>query len=212
MALRKDAPARLVTRRASLALKAGDIADDGTFSGYGSIFGEVDTYGDAVVPGAFKASLARHAADARMPALLWQHDTACPIGIWTKIGEDKKGLWCEGRLILDVAQAREAHALLKAGAVTGLSIGFAVEAAEWASPDGFEEKFGWYPAQTANNNQVRLLKEIDLWEISLVTFPACGPARVADVKKVVAPKPDFRPLSTALARRGRAIASLAAAR
>src|SRR5262245_25862275 len=100
-------------KRSALALKATDVADDGTFQGYGSVFGVVDNYQDVVSPGAFKVSLARYKSEGRLPAMLWQHDGMQPIGRWSELREDDKGLWCAGRLILDVGRAREAHALLK---------------------------------------------------------------------------------------------------
>jgi uncharacterized protein len=144
------------------------IAEDGSFSGYGAVFGNVDSWGDIIAPGAFAKSLAAHAAKGRMPALLWQHDSDHPIGVWVSMREDAKGLYVEGKLLIaDVAKAQEAHALLKAGAISGMSIGFVSTVTEWD-----------------DNKDIRTLKEIDLWEVSLVTFPANDEARVVDVKGV----------------------------
>lgn len=144
------------------------ISSDGSFSGYGAVFGNKDAYGDIIAPGAFTKSLADYRAKGRMPAMLWQHDSDKPIGVWTEMREDARGLYVEGRLLTgDVPKAREAHALLKAGALSGMSIGFLPQVWEW------DEK-----------KDVRTLKEIDLWEVSLVTFPANDEARVADVKAV----------------------------
>ena len=84
------------------------VGDDGTFSGYGSVFGVRDSYGDVVEPGAFKDSLAAWGSKGKLPKMLWQHRSEQPIGVWTKMSEDSKGLAVEGKLILDVQQAREA--------------------------------------------------------------------------------------------------------
>lgn len=193
------------TKRSPLAIKAESVRDDGSFAGYGSLFNVIDSYGDVVAPGAYAATLARAAADGRMPALLWQHDGAEPIGVWTSMREDEKGLWCEGRLVLDVARAKEAYALMKAGALSGLSIGFAPVDYEYVGPEGVR-KFSVLGELPAGCNQVRVLKEIDLWEVSVVTFPACSPARVVSVKRPARrpppPPPDLSPLRAAIARRG----------
>lgn len=147
-------------------LEIRELSDDGSFSGYGSVFGNVDYYGDVVEAGAFTKTLA-----AKMPAMLWQHDSAEPIGVWTKIAEDEKGLYMEGRLLAGkVARASEAYELLKAGAINGLSIGYMPKAWEWA-----KDKSG---------DSIRHLKEIDLWEVSLVTFPANEAAVVTSVKSL----------------------------
>lgn len=147
-------------------LEIKELSDDGSFSGYGSVFGNVDYYGDVVEAGAFTKTLA-----AKMPAMLWQHDSAEPIGVWTKIAEDEKGLYMEGRLLTGkVARASEAHELLKAGAIKGLSIGYRPKAWEWSKDD--------------IGDSIRYLKEIDLWEVSLVTFPANEAAVVTSVKSL----------------------------
>lgn len=104
-----------------------------------------------------------------MPVMLWQHYSSQPIGIYESIKEDEIGLWVEGRLLLDIPKAREAHILLKNKAIRGLSIGFIPTAWEW---------------ETRENGVARILKEIDLWEISLVTFPANSKALVDDVKSI----------------------------
>jgi HK97 family phage prohead protease len=149
---------------AGFELKA--LAEDGTFSGYASVFGVQDQYRDVVATGAFSATLAEWSRKGRMPALLWQHQTDQPIGVWTTMREDAKGLYVEGRLLKDeVEQAGEAYALLKAGAISGMSIGFCTVA------DEFDTKTG-----------VRTLTQIDLWEVSLVTFPCLDVARVEAVK------------------------------
>lgn len=158
--LRHAAGGRQV-RAFSLQIKA--TGDDGSVEGYGSVFGVRDDYDDVIVAGAFQACLAAHKAAGTMPAMLWQHDPTEPIGIWTEIVEDAKGLRIKGQLALETARGREAYALLKIGALNGLSIGF--EAVEW-SYDG----------------ELRILAVVDLWEVSLVTFPANREARITSVK------------------------------
>jgi HK97 family phage prohead protease len=128
--------------------------------GYASLFGIVDGAGDVVLPGAFAASIRRRPpSDVRM---LFQHDRAEPIGVWTSLSEDARGLFVRGRLSVGSARVRDIAALLCDGAVDGLSIGFRTVAAR--------------PRGTAG---IRELASIDLWEISLVTFPMLGQARVA---------------------------------
>lgn len=158
---------QLKVRDFSLSVKASDVADDGTFEGYGSVFGgDPDSYGEVVAKGAFLESLAELKAKARIVPVLWQHRAAEPIGVYDLLEEDGHGLKVKGRLLKDdVAQAREAHALLKAGAVTGLSIGY------WVRQASYDEKTG-----------IRTLIKLDLVEVSLVTFPAKDDARVEAVK------------------------------
>lgn len=151
------------TRSFSLSLKA--VGEDGSVEGYASVFGVRDNYDDVIVAGAFLDTLKAHKAAGTMPAMLWQHSTDAPIGVWVEMSEDAKGLRIKGMLCLDSAQGKEAYALLKMGAITGLSIGFISK--QWA-----------YDRET----DVRTLTEIDLWEVSLVTFPANEKARITNVK------------------------------
>ncbi len=144
------------------ALKALD--ECGVFEGYASVFGVVDGFNDLVAPGAFARTLARRDG-GRGVKLLWQHDAREPIGAFEAMGEDARGLWVRGLLLLDVRRGAEAYALLKAGAIDGLSIGYTAVEAE------IEPRSG-----------LRRLTEIDLWEISLVTFQACPGASVDAVK------------------------------
>lgn len=138
-------------------------AEAGVFEGYASLFDVVDLSKDMVLPGAFSASLERRGTQGIR--LLWQHDPAEPIGLWLKIAEDRRGLYVRGRLNPGVARAREVLALLREGAVDGLSIGFRSERSRKDPRSG-----------------VRRLERIDLWEISLVTFPMLPQARVRAVK------------------------------
>lgn len=168
---RKEASGRRETRAYALEIKA---KDDGTIEGYGSVFGVRDNYDDVIAKGAFDATLKEHRAAGTMPAMLWQHDSCEPIGVWESMTEDDKGLSIKGRLALDTVRGKEAHALLKMGALNGLSIGFMSK--QWA-----------YDRET----DVRTLTEIELWEVSLVTFPANEKARVTNVKsadELTAPK------------------------
>lgn len=160
---RKDAAGGREVRSYLLQIKA--TSDDGVVEGYGSVFGEKDSYDDVIAPGAFVNSLKQHKANDTMPAMLWQHDGAKPIGIWTEMAEDSKGLRIKGQLALETTLGKEAHALLKLGALNGLSIGFMSK--QWN-----------YDRET----DIRTLTELDLWEVSLVTFPANGKARVTSVK------------------------------
>ncbi len=144
-------------------LRVKDVGEDGTISGYGSVFGVVDSYGDIVVKGAFAKTLAERADKAR---LLWQHRSDSPIGKFTDLHEDANGLHFTASLNLKVQRGLEAYEHLKHGDIDGMSIGFVTMQDE---------------VDTANNN-VRLIKEAKLYEISLVTFPANEEATVTSVK------------------------------
>ena len=128
--------------------------------GYASLFGVTDNGGDVVEPGAYAASLKALMASGRSVKMLWQHDPAQPIGVWDEVREDDRGLYVKGRLLGDVEKAREAAALLTAGAIDGLSIGYRTRKA------------------TKTSKGQRLLSELELWEVSLVTFPMLPEARV----------------------------------
>ncbi|NTC26607.1 HK97 family phage prohead protease [Agrobacterium tumefaciens] len=145
------------------ALQVKDLSEDGTFEGYGSIFGNVDSYGEKVMPGAFVDSLARHKREGSNVLMLWNHDAHQPIGVWEDLAEDAKGLWGKGRFLLDIQRAREVHTLAKNKAIGGLSIGYREE-------------------DTDQDGAVRLLKKLNLYEISPVTFPANRRARIESVK------------------------------
>lgn len=136
---------------------------DGEFSGYASVFDVVDQGLDVVSPGAFRRSL-----DAgRKVKMLWQHDMSQPIGVWDEIKEDDRGLFVRGRLLKGIRQAEEAMVLLRSGAMDSMSIGFRTKQ---ASQEG--------------GGSVRRLDEVDLFEISLVTFPMLPDALVTNVKSI----------------------------
>ena len=129
-------------------------------SGYASLFGARDQGNDVVQKGAYTASLARLKKAGRAVKMLWQHDPAQPIGVWDEVREDATGLWVKGRVLTAVDKGREAAALLEAGAIDGLSIGYRTI------------------KSTKGADGARLLTELELWEVSLVTFPMLAEARV----------------------------------
>jgi len=148
--------------RLDVPFKIKAVSEDGLFSGYGSVFGVIDSYKEVVAPGAFAESLSQ-----RTPALLWQHRSGEPIGVYSALREDQTGLYVEGKLALKTARGAEAYELLKMGAISGLSIGFVTR------DDSYDRVTG-----------IRTLKKVDLWEVSLVTFPANESARVSGVKSI----------------------------
>ncbi|MEP2028937.1 MAG: HK97 family phage prohead protease [Paracoccaceae bacterium] len=137
------------------------VQDGKTIEGYASLFGSCDQGGDIVQKGAYAASLKSLVASSRKVKMLWQHDPSQPIGIWDDVSEDANGLFVRGRLLDRVEKGREAAALIEAGAIDGLSIGYRTVKA------------------TKNDKGQRLLTELELWEVSLVTFPMLPSARVA---------------------------------
>lgn len=136
------------------------IDEEGRFAGYASVFGRVDESGDIVMPGAFRKSLAQRGRGRIR--LLFQHDPKEPVGTWENIAEDGFGLWAEGRLVPGVPRAEALRRLIEKRAVDGLSIGFRTVRATREPATGH-----------------RKLSEIDLWEISIVTFPMMDAARIA---------------------------------
>lgn len=142
------------------------LGEDGTFEGYASTFGGIDAYDDTIEPGAFTETIAQ-----KTPALLWQHDSGDVIGVIDELREDGYGLYMKAHLLVeDISKAKEARILLKAKALSGLSIGY-VPVEYWYEKN---DKARW--------GEVRHLKKIDLWEISIVTFPADSGAGVTGVK------------------------------
>ena len=157
-------------KRASSRLSSIDTAA-GTFAGYASLFDVPDLGGDIVAKGAFRRSLKR-----RGPLgvkLLFQHDPSQPIGVWLSIVEDHRGLFVKGRLMPEIARAREVLALMRAQALDGLSIGFRTVKGSRDPTTG-----------------LRRLQEIDLWEVSVVTFPMQPEARISVVKSSSPPPPN----------------------
>jgi HK97 family phage prohead protease len=141
------------------------LQPDGSIEGYASLFGAIDQARDMVMPGAFRETL--KARGVRKIPMLFQHDPAEPVGVWLELTEDFRGLFARGKLIPDVRRARELLALLRSGAIDGLSIGY-------RTVRGVIEP----------RTRVRKLYQVDLWEISIVTFPLLAGARVDAVKQV----------------------------
>jgi HK97 family phage prohead protease len=163
-------------------------AASGIIQGYASLYGQIDNGGDVVAPGAYTKSLASLAAEGRSVKMLWQHDPAQPIGVWDEIREDAKGLWVKGRILPEVEKGREASALLAAGAIDGLSIGYrTVNATRGAKGE-------------------RILQQLELWEVSVVTFPMLPTARVDAMKAADMTERDFERMLTRDAGLSRSVA------
>lgn len=137
------------------------VSDGQEISGYASLFGVADQGNDIVQTGAYAESLAALKNKGSSVKMLWQHDPTHPIGIWDEVREDAHGLWVKGRLLDSVEKGREAIALIGIGAIDGLSIGYRTR------------------KSTKNTKGQRLLTELELWEVSLVTFPMLPSARIA---------------------------------
>ncbi len=149
-------------KRLSLSLDIKTLERDGHFAGYASVFDVPDSQRDVIVRGAFEKSLSQHRDRIR---LLWQHNHQEPIGVFTHLFEDQRGLYVEGRLMTSITRAKEAYLLLKSGSINGLSIGYIPTRHHYDV-----------------HKNLRFITELDLWEISLVTFPANDAARVTVVK------------------------------
>lgn len=155
----------LETKFLPLALKAGEESDGGRYrqiEGYGAVFGNVDSYNEIIMPGAFTASIAE-----KEPKMAWQHDLRTLIGRWDEVREDGHGLIMRGRVATRTERGAEAAELLEMGALKGLSIGFNTIKSEMDHESG-----------------IRRLMEIDLWEVSLVSVPANPLANVTGFKSI----------------------------
>jgi HK97 family phage prohead protease len=152
--------------QASYSLSLKTLSGAGLFEGVASDFQTVDAYGEIVAPGAFTDSLERHKAQGTSPVMLLHHDSSRPVGNWTQLHEREDGLHVEGKLLMDVRDGAEAYSLLKARALTGLSIGYRVE------------------EKSEGADGVTVLEKVDLVEVSLVSFPANPNARVTTVKSI----------------------------
>ncbi|MGH1418208.1 MAG: HK97 family phage prohead protease [Hyphomicrobiaceae bacterium] len=146
-----------------VALDLKSVATDGVFEGYASVFNRQDLGHDIVAPGAFRETLRNRGVSG--VKMLFQHDPNQPIGVWDVIEEDRRGLFAKGRLMPTVAKAREVLALMRAGALDGLSIGFRTLRGRRNTKTG-----------------IRRIEKLDLWEISVVTFPMLPEARIETVK------------------------------
>ena len=184
----KDGLPTGLERKFCQADPARSSADGTAVSGYASVFGACDQGCDIVARGAYARSLAALARAGRRVRMLWQHDPAQPIGVWDEIREDAHGLFVKGRILTEVARGREAAALLAAGAIDGLSIGYRTVKAE----------------KDAGGR--RVLSDLELWEVSLVTFPMLPDARVAAKADDALATALMRDLADALDRAGRLLA------
>lgn len=158
---------------AAFGLAATARSEGLLIEGYASLWAVADLNGDVLAKGAFRATLA--AAGARGVRMLHQHEGRAPVGVWDEMGEDDRGLWVRGRIMDWSAEARFAQALSRAGALDGLSIGFRSQRAR-------------------REGRLRVLVEVELWEVSLVTFPMLPAARF---RPTGSPGPAGRPPSPA---------------
>ncbi|WP_206615038.1 HK97 family phage prohead protease [Mesobaculum littorinae] len=161
------------------------VTEGAVIEGYASLFGAPDQGGDVVAAGAYDGSLQRLSDTGGRVKMLWQHDPAQPIGVWDEVRADARGLWVRGRILTEVARGAEAAALVAAGAIDGLSIGYRTRR---AGKDGQGR---------------RVLSEVELWEVSLVTFPMLSEARVG--AKSEAPDGPMPDLAMALRAAGAAL-------
>jgi HK97 family phage prohead protease len=148
--------------------------DNREFSGYGSVFGNTDLGGDIVMRGAFKRSLAEKKRDGQLPGLFWMHDPSRVLGKWLDMEEDKHGLMVKG-VLAPTPLGDEIHTLLKMEAVRGLSIGYVTK------------------DQDFDDDGNRLIKEVDLWEVSVVSLPMNPLAQVAHVKSGLSAMGEYVP-------------------
>ncbi len=168
----------------TLTFELKSLDESGVFAGYASVFGVLDSQADIIERGAFKASIAGLDGKGRIHEikLLWQHDLKQPIGVIEVLREDAMGLYIQARLLVNqVAKAGEAYALIKSGVVGGLSIGYSVVRQR------YDEK-----------RKIRHITQVDLWEVSLVTFPANSAAKITVIKGAKYPECELQHLDFAL--------------
>lgn len=154
------------TKAFAFQVKAAD--DEGMIEGYASVFGVRDSYNEVVMPGAFAKSLAKHQREGTYPLMLWQHNPDEPIGVWLDMHDDGKGLWVKGRVLKGVRRAEEALIMMREKAVQGMSIGYRE-----------------VDVEPSSNGEARKLIELELYEASIVSFPANRRARVESVKQIL---------------------------
>ncbi len=180
--------------RLEFKFKAEDVEATGRFTGYGAVFNNLDAHGDVIVPGAFKKSLRDWAKRKEMPPMLTQHGglmitdmDAIPVGVWEEMSEDDTGLAVRGRIInLDTERGKTIYGAMKEGALKGMSIGYRAKR---------------FTLGTKPEEPRRKLEEIDLVEVSVVTFPANERALISGVKADMTTE-DFRDLEAALRMKG----------
>lgn len=165
----------------AIQIETKNIGEDGSIKGLGAIFNTQDRGGDTILPGAFKKSLQAHSQKGLPVQMLRGHDPDRIIGEWTSVQETKDGLLCEGQIYKELPDGKEAHFLARKGQLSGLSIGYQTE------------------KSTRDEEWNRTLQEVDLFEVSLVTFPMHPDARVTDVKNLTG---DIRDVEKALREAG----------
>jgi len=154
-----------VNKNFNVKLDIKALDESGHFEGYASVFGIQDFDGDVIMTGAFKKSIEALQAKGKLPKMLWQHNFTMIIGKFTEMREDEHGLWVKGFFILDVQKGKEAYALMKAGELDAMSVGFNI-------------------VEAGNGDRGRVITEVDLWEVSLVTWGANSEALVTSVKSI----------------------------
>jgi len=154
------------TKAFAFSVKAAD--DEGMIEGYASVFGVRDSYNEVVMPGAFAKSLAKHQREGTYPLMLWQHNPDEPIGVWLDMNDDGKGLYVKGKVLKGVRRAEEALIMLRNKAIQGMSIGYRE-----------------VDVDPSSNGEARKLIELELYEASIVSFPANRRARVESVKQIL---------------------------
>lgn len=142
------------------------FTEEGEIAGYLATFGNIDQGGDVIEKEAFDRTLAEHAQRGSMPKMLWQHDPSKPIGVWSTIEKDEKGILGKGRLLLETRYGKEAYILTKSKAIDGISIGYRTR-------KSLDLESG-----------ARSLLDLDLLEGSIVTFPMNTMATVTGVKSL----------------------------
>lgn len=158
-------------------LSVKEISETGEFAGYGSVFENIDDGGDVVHRGAFETSIAEFKASGNMPPVLWSHSPQEPIGVYTDLKEDDRGLYVEGKLAIKTTKGRDIYELAKMGAVKGLSIGYSIR-----EGGAFFDK------------GIRHLTNLELWETSFVTFPMNPKAQISAVKNAPMTEREFEKL------------------
>lgn len=152
------------TKHLDTPFQLKSLDDGGHFEGYASVFGVQDSDGDVIVRGAFKSSIEKFQERGKMPKMLWQHNPSIIVGKFTEMREDDHGLYVKGSLILEVEKGREAYALMKAGELDAMSVGFNINNAVRGDAPGM------------------VIDDLNLWEISLVTWGANPDALISNVK------------------------------
>lgn len=153
------------TKKFTANLELKEFDESGKFEGYASVFDVVDSDGDIIVKGAFNTSIKKFSENGKMPKMLWQHNPSIIIGKFTEMREDEAGLYVKGQLITEVEKGKEAYTLMKEGVLDSMSVGFNI-----------------LNAQKSNGG--RVIDDLDLWEISIVTWGANPDAQVTSVKAI----------------------------